>query len=493
MDINRRRELHVGVIGAGIGGLAAAISIAKAGAKVTVLEAAEELGEIGAGIQMTPNASRLLISWGVDKEIGDDLVRFEELNMRRKDGTKIGYTLIKRVEDACGSPWWVVHRHHLHTGLAKAARREGADIEIQSRVKSVTWPKDSAIGSSKVRVETERGEVHHFDLVIGADGVQSIVRRTLFPHVTPTPPTTNAAYRAIVPFSQIAHDPIARELIGGPGGEKRSMEVWMAPGSYIISYPISAGKDFNMVLSHHRPSPVSKVEYIDMQELYDEYKDYDPRIKRIVDMIPEAQRWPLLVTGPLPRWSNEQCNVVLMGDAAHSMTNHMAQGAATSMEDGAFLGTLIKHYLNGRLPDLKVVIQLYEEHRMPLADVKQQVSFLNGAIWMLDGDDAEKRDATMEPELRGVAEQGRLLRSANLYGDPACVAAVYGYDVVGHAEWAVGEWLREKMVGIASLGEKGGWGKAEGRDELAIGGRERWTWMGWFTGEGWDGKRKSKL
>ena len=105
------RELNIGICGAGIGGLAAAIAIRKAGARVTVLEAAPELGEIGAGIQMTPNVARLLIKWGVDKVIGDDLVEFEvsmffvcrlvqalltgakqELNMRRKDGTKIGYT-----------------------------------------------------------------------------------------------------------------------------------------------------------------------------------------------------------------------------------------------------------------------------------------------------------------------------------------------------------------------------------------------------------------
>lgn len=441
---------------------------------------------------MTPNASRLLIRWGVDKEIGEDLVRFDELNMRRKDGSKIGYTLIKRVEESCGSPWWVVHRHHLHTGLAKVAIREGADIRIKSRVKSITWPKTPTPG--KVKVETEKGDIHHFDLVIGSDGVQSVVRRTLFPNATPTPPTNNAAYRAVVPFSQIADDPIARELIGGAAGQKRSMEVWMAPRGYIISYPISAGKDFNMVLSHHRPSRVSKVEDINMQELYDEYKDFDPRIKRIVDMIPEAQRWPLLVTGPLSSWSNEQGTVVLMGDAAHSMTNHMAQGAATSMEDGAFLGTLIKHYLNGTLPDVKEVVRLYEKHRMPLADMKQQVSFLNGAIWMLEGEEAEKRNATMEPELRGVPEEGRLLRSANLYGDPGCVAAVYGYDVVGHADWAVVEWVREnRALCTQSLGQKGGWGRTEGRDELGIDGRERWKWMGWFLGDGPDAKPKSYL
>ena len=84
--------LQVGIVGAGIGGLGAAIAVAQAGARVTVLEAAAELGEIGAGIQMTPNASRLLVRWGVDRVIGDNLVEFEEFNLRKRDGTKIGYT-----------------------------------------------------------------------------------------------------------------------------------------------------------------------------------------------------------------------------------------------------------------------------------------------------------------------------------------------------------------------------------------------------------------
>lgn len=89
---SKQQHLHVGLCGAGIGGLAAAIAIAKAGAKVTVLEAAPELGEIGAGIQMTPNVAMLLMKWGVSEVIGENLVEFEELNMRRRDGTKVGYT-----------------------------------------------------------------------------------------------------------------------------------------------------------------------------------------------------------------------------------------------------------------------------------------------------------------------------------------------------------------------------------------------------------------
>ncbi|KAJ9301451.1 hypothetical protein DTO271G3_1586 [Paecilomyces variotii] len=422
-------DIHVGLIGAGIGGLAAAISLRRAGARVTVLEAAEQLGEIGAGIQMTPNVSVLLQRWNVADVIGDNLVQFEELNMRRKDGTLVGHTKIATLEKTLSRPWWVVHRAHLHDGLAAVARKLGAEIHIDSRVSRVEY--QTANGA--VNVETEKGAKYTFDLVIGADGINSVVRRTLFPDVRPEPPTTNCAYRAIVPYEQIRKDPVAKELI-----KKLTMEVWMGHNAYIITYPISAGKDFNLVLSHHRPEKLRATQQdVPIEEMRNEYKDFDPRIKRIVDMIPNTSRWPLMVTGPLDSWSSPQKNVVLMGDAAHSMVNHMAQGAATSMEDGAFLGKCIGAVVDGKL-SLREAINLYEKERMPKAFEKQQVSFLNGAIWHLpDGPQQQARDAVMAPELEGKY----YVRSSNLYGDPQTVLEVYGYDAEAHADTAIATYL----------------------------------------------------
>jgi salicylate hydroxylase len=207
-----------------------------------------------------------------------------------------------------------VHRAHLHTGLVEVAQKHGANLVINARVSHIDHS-----SPSKVIVKTEAGATHTFDLLIGSDGINSVVRRTLFPDVKPRPPSGNCAYRAIVPYSQIREDPIAKELI-----EKLTMEVWMGHNAYIITYPISAGKDFNLVLSHHRDTPVDQVQEVDMDEFRATYKDFDPRIKRVVDMIPGAQRWPLMLTGPLESWSSQEKNVVLMGDAAHSMTNHMA-------------------------------------------------------------------------------------------------------------------------------------------------------------------------
>lgn len=198
--------------------------------------------------------------------------------MRRKDGTPVGYTKIDTIERDLQRPWWVVHRAHLHEGLAAIASKAGATIKIDSRVVHLDYEAEKAL------VTTHKGHKYAFDLCVGADGINSVVRQTLFPDVRPEPPTTNCAYRAIVPYEQIRKDPVAREII-----EKLTMEVWMAHNSYIITYPISAGEQFNLVLSHHRPEKVRATEHdVPIEELREQYKDYDPRIKRIVDMIPEV-------------------------------------------------------------------------------------------------------------------------------------------------------------------------------------------------------------
>lgn len=193
-----------------------------------------------------------------------------------------------------------------------------------------------------------------------------------------------------------------------------------------------------MVLNHFHDPRVEAVSEVTLDEVQRTYKDYDPRIRRVVEKIPPGvQRWPLLVTGPLESWSSSQQNIVLMGDAAHSMTNHMAQGAATSMEDGAFLARCLDLVINGRAT-VADAVGIYEKGRMPKASYKQQVSFLNGWMWLLpDGPAQQARDKQMECELRGEVP----MRSSNLYGDPISVQECYNYDAEKHADEEISKWL----------------------------------------------------
>ena len=233
---------------------------------------------------MTPSVSRLLQKWGVANIIGSNLVRVEELNMRTQDGTKAGYTRMERVEEALGHPWWLVHRAHLHSGLAEVARRNGAELVVGARARSIEHEREDG----KVMVVTGDGKWYVFDLCVGSDGVNSVVRKTLFPDVRPEPPTTNCAYRAIVPYEQIRKDPIARELI-----ERMTMDVWMGDQAYIITYPISGGRDLNLVLSHHTPEKTHAViPDISVEEMRETYKMFDPRIRRVLDMITSVVRFP---------------------------------------------------------------------------------------------------------------------------------------------------------------------------------------------------------
>lgn len=219
--------------------------------------------------------------------------------------------------------------HHLHQGLVAAARRFDYKFHIDARIVSIQYQ-----GTFKpVVITTQNGENFSFDMILGSDGVNGISRKILFPDVVPTPPTNTSAYRAIVPYSRLLADPETKSLVK----EGISMDVWMDNGAYVIAYPISAGKNFNMVFTHHTPDPVSSVQPVELAELKEQYKNFDPRIQKDISMIDHpVQRWPLLVIGSLKSWSSDCKRVVLMGDAAHSMVNHMAQGAATTMEMECF-------------------------------------------------------------------------------------------------------------------------------------------------------------
>ncbi|EHY60667.1 FAD-dependent monooxygenase OpS4 [Exophiala dermatitidis] len=465
-----QKKLHVGICGGGLGGLTAAIAIARTGAKVTLLEAAKELGEIGAGIQVFPNVSRLLIRWGVDELIGRNLILVDEINTWSADNQLIARFDPKLGAKQAGFPHWLVRRDHLHAGLTEFARRHGVEMKVGSRVDTLEYSEDT------VKVRTTSGVEHSFDLLVGSDGIKSTIRRTLFPDVVPQAASTVAAFRGILSYEEVfAQVPEARQLL------RNTMDGWIGPNGYILLYPLSAGTELNVVTLFQMDHIVKVPEVMEIGEFRQLYKDWNPVARKILELVNYTQKWPLLVLPPMKTWSNEHKNVVLLGDAAHCMQNHMAQGAATAMEDGAFLGTVIGEVVRGTI-SLSEAIGLYEKKRIPRAWTKQQASFVSGTINMAVGEEAERRNRASAPEVkawdRNIIYPSDLLpptyRSWQMYCTPTSVPGILYYDPEGDADNAVCEYLQSKTeMDPTTLVTKGLWDKWWGViDDNGLGGFE---------------------
>lgn len=228
-------SLEVLIIGCGLGGLAAAYTLSQAGHHVTLIEAAKRLADVGAGIQMSPNASRLLIRWGLGDILEEKGVQPEGIVFRRyADGQVVGYS---RWGDSMrkehGAPYYHVHRADLFNMVFDLAKKsENVTMRLACTVTSVSPTPDA---DGKVSVTTANGEVFSGDLIIGADGVKSVVRGIVTGHPghDPAEPTGDAAYRAIVPTELLLKDPELKPFVETP-----EMTAWMGPGRHLMGYCI---------------------------------------------------------------------------------------------------------------------------------------------------------------------------------------------------------------------------------------------------------------
>lgn len=407
---------------------------------------------------MFPNVSRLLVRWGVDKIIGDNLVLHEECNTYYgKDTELIAYSDPKDMAKNTGFPWWVVRRDHLHAGLVESAKQHGVNMIVDQRVAKLD---DSG---ETTRLETNTGETYSFDLVIGADGIRSYVRQTLFPGVVPKAPSKMAAYRGVLPYSEIfAAVPQARQYL------RNTMDVFAGPRGFILTYPISGGRDCNIVSGFAQDDYCTSMEQVSIEDFHDFYKDYSPVIQSVIKLVNYTQRWPLLQMPKMATWSNPKKTITLLGDAVHCMQNTMAQGAATAMEDGAFLGGALSEVVRGTisLPD---AIGIYEAHRIPRAWTKQQISYTSGLVNLdIDAERIAARNRASRPEVDGklnnpVSQESlpSTFRSWQFYCNFGSIPGVFTYDAEGEADNAVCEFLQSKggfdESGMVSEALKGKW------------------------------------
>lgn len=338
-----QQQLPFIVVGGGIGGVAAALALAKAGYKVVILEQASELGEIGAGIQLGPNAFSAFDALGIGDlarsraVYTDEMVMHDALNEQLVGRIPTGEAFRKRF----GNPYAVIHRADIHTSLLEGARKEGAiDTFTGVRVSRVSQSGDT------VTAHAEDGRSFTGCALIGADGVKSVVRQQYVGD--PARVSGHVVYRAVVERDRFPEDL-----------RWNAASIWVGPNYHLVHYPLRGGEQYNVVVTFHsREQEEWGVREGSKEEVLSYYQDCCPRAHQLIDTPTSWKRWATADRDPIATWSFGR--VTLLGDAAHPTLQYLAQGACMALEDAVTLGEALVH--TGH--DIAAAFALYERSRV---------------------------------------------------------------------------------------------------------------------------------
>ena len=390
----KHKELSIAIIGGGIGGLTAALSLLRAGLDVHVYERSKKLSEVGAGIQVSPNASRILHGFGLADALANMGVKPLAMHQRRWDDgrTLLRTPLAEAMEAAFGFPHYQMHRADLLNTLACALPAER--LHIGHRFTALVDHGDY------VEATFENGAHISVDALIGADGIHSVVRDVLFglekPHFTGC-----VAYRGLVPASRLTH--LELEV---------TCQVWMGPGKHFVHYYVQNRRLVNWIVAIEQDT-WTRESWTDRGEVADAlaaHEGWHPQVRGILGAADETFIWALFDRRPMARWSVGR--VTLLGDACHAMLPFMAQGAAQAIEDGATLAACLSQATVQTVPD---ALRRYEALRLPRASRVHGLSEINKTRFHLpDGPAQQARDAEMA---RGTTDFS-----------PKAVAWLYGHD-----------------------------------------------------------------
>ena len=364
-------SLKIGVIGGGIGGLTAAVALRQAGFDVDLYEQAPELTEVGGGINMGPNAVRVLRRLGLGAGLDREGVRPLSTHQRRwQDGRTLQQApLNPRCEELYGAPHMTFHRADLLAVIA-------AGFPPSMSISAIAWSTlpTGAIGSRPASTMAPRIAV---DVLVGADGIHSAVRARLFGDEAPEFAGC-VAYRGLVPVERIA------DL-----GLERGSQSWLGPGGHFVHYFVSRGRLLNFVgwTEHDTWNREDWTDRATVARALAAFEGWHEQVRRIIAAAETCFIWALFDRDPLPRWSVGRAT--LLGDACHPMYPFMGQGAAQAIEDGAALAACLRQRSATRR-----CARRYERLRLPRVTRMQALSRANKTRFHLpDGPEQQARDA----------------------------------------------------------------------------------------------------
>ncbi|MBO2453714.1 FAD-dependent monooxygenase [Actinomadura barringtoniae] len=381
----------VTIVGGGLGGLTAALALRQRGLRATVLEQAAQLGEVGAGIQTAPNASRVLLGLGLRREL--EAIRTEPLDQVRRrwqDGSVIGLTpLGEFCKREYNAPYWHYHRADLHKVLLDACLDpEGAGPVVQVHTGAKVVEIDQSDPARPVAV-TAAGERHESDVLIGADGIRSGVRDALG-----MPDTLlfsgEMAYRVLIPGDKIAADPATRWLV-----DRFQSTIWYGPDRHLVHYMIRGGEYLNVV-AIVPSSPECERDWTapaTVDELVDAYPGWDDRVASMLEKAEgEISAWAMYHRRRDPVWVDGRA--ALLGDACHAMLPYQAQGASQAMEDAAVLAEELGAVTAADVP---AALARYVARRAKHAGMVQDAAWNNMSFYHLpDGPEQRERDEKLK-------------------------------------------------------------------------------------------------
>ncbi len=316
---NSRQPLLV--VGGGIGGLASALALSQRGREVHVFEQAAEFKEIGAGIQLGPNAFYTFDELGVTEAVNelaafpDDIIAMDAVSGERVVHLPVSELFPRRF----GKPYGLIHRADLHRVLLDACRETGR-VHLHAATQIVGFGDNGG----SVRVTTASSEAYEGDGLIGADGLWSTVRESIVGDGKPRV-SGHIAYRAVLRTEDV---PLENRL--------NAMVLWMGPKYHLVHYPLRGGKLFNLVAVFHSDRYEDGWDtYGDPEELHLRFQGAHPHVLNMLAKIESWRMWVLCDREPVNHWS--QGRTTLLGDAAHPMLQYLAQGACMAMEDAVCL------------------------------------------------------------------------------------------------------------------------------------------------------------